>query len=384
MTCNPQLGAGSPRRVALLIDNMEIGGAQKLLQIQVEKMSATHRLLVVSLSHDTPLSQELAAAGAEVLSVGLPGLFHVPTLLKLRRDLGRWRPDLIHSHLTYALIVGSTMSTWLRLPHVTTLHSDRFEGNSVTDRVRRHLASFVLRHRTDLVIACGPRVAHSQQGQVGRTPLVSIRNRVRPISPIAARDRADARVALGVRLEDLVFLAAGRLVPLKGFDVLLEAFSRAAKSEDRSRLLVAGEGPDRRALQEQAKGLGLEGRVRFLGPVDDLGPYMSMADAFVLSSRFEGLPLVLLEALAAGCPVIATRVGDVETVLGEGTGLLVAAGEAEPLATAILRLSGDADLRVRLAAASLEASRPYTDLATFQAELEGAYARVTQLHAQRA
>nr|WP_040754304.1 glycosyltransferase family 4 protein [Wenxinia marina] len=150
----------------------------------------------------------------------------------------------------------------------------------------------------------------------------------------------------------LVFV--GRLSVVKGVPVLLQALAAARRTRPELTLTLVGDGPDRRALEVEAQALDLGGAVRFLGyrGQDDVAAELAAHDMMVLPSFAEGVPVVLMEALAAGLPAIATRVGGVGELIVEGeTGLTVPPGDVSALSDAILRLAGDPDLRRRLGVA---------------------------------
>ena len=157
-------------------------------------------------------------------------------------------------------------------------------------------------------------------------------------------------------------IAAGRLAPQKGFDLLLEAFVAVADRHPDWTLDIFGKGPLREPLEQQVIDLGLGGRARLNGPTDRLGERMRDASVFVLSSRYEGFPIVLLEALAAGLAVVSfdcpTGPSD---ILTDGTdGLLVPPEDVPALAAALDRVMADESLRRRLAAAAPAAVIPYS------------------------
>ncbi len=158
-----------------------------------------------------------------------------------------------------------------------------------------------------------------------------------------------------------ILLAAGRLVPAKGFDVLLRAFAEITRRKDAS-LVILGDGPARRALRALAASLGIESRVFFPGFVKNPFRYMARSTVFVLSSRYEGLPGVLIQAMACGVPVVSTDcpAGPNEIITQGKDGILVPVGSAEALATEITRLLHDADLRQRLGAAGRERAQRFS------------------------
>lgn len=372
-----------PLRLAIFIDNLDLGGAQKLLLIQIGAMAATHRILIVNFGPETPLAQKLQNAGAEVVSQRLSRLTNITEWLRIRRDLASWKPDIIHSHLLYAAIVASIIAKTLKKPHVTTLHNETSESSRFIDNVKSSIEGYCISKWTSVAIACGPRVAITQRSRLGQTPLVTVQNRVMPVLPQTREARVNARAAANLAPDQIVFLAAGRLVRQKGFDLLIDAFARVAVQEPSAVLLIAGEGEEQQSLELKITKLGLRARLRLLGVLEDLGPTIAIADAFILSSRHEGLPLVLLEALAAGLPIVATRVGDIETVVDGESALLVEASQIDMLSAAIGRIVSDKDLRLRLAEGALKANRAYTDVAAFAAELDAVYTTACDRHAQQ-
>lgn len=143
-----------------------------------------------------------------------------------------------------------------------------------------------------------------------------------------------------------VLLSVARLVPDKDHDTLLKAFARLSPHHPGAQLRLVGNGPRRQVLEQRVQNLGLAEQVEFLPPAHDLRPLYHQADLFVLSSRAEALPNVILEAMAAGLPVVATRVGGVpEAVVPETTGLLVDPGDDAGLAAALGRLLADFGVR---------------------------------------
>ena len=180
-----------------------------------------------------------------------------------------------------------------------------------------------------------------------------------------------------LELDGNVLVFAGRLGPQKAVGVLLAALADV----DGASLVVAGDGPERAALERRAAELGLDGRVRFIGsvPRETVLRLFRAADAAVLPSAWENFPHTVVEALAVGCPVIATSVGGVPEVVRDGeNGLLVAPNDASALAEAIERFFTDAALRERLAAAAPASVVGYSEesvFSTIEAELERAASR---------
>jgi glycosyltransferase involved in cell wall biosynthesis len=190
------------------------------------------------------------------------------------------------------------------------------------------------------------------------------------VPPLPSRD--ELRADLGIDGRTLVF--AGRLGPQKALGVALAALVDVSDVA----LVVAGDGPERAALEARAAELGLDGRVRFLGsvPRDAVLRLFGAADASVLPSSWENFPHTVVESLAVGCPVIATAVGGVPEVVRDGeNGLLVGPNDPSALAVAISRFFSDARLRERLSAAAAPSVAGYSEEAVFttiETELERA------------
>jgi glycosyltransferase involved in cell wall biosynthesis len=151
---------------------------------------------------------------------------------------------------------------------------------------------------------------------------------------------------------ELVVLTVGRLSREKGHIDLIEALARL-QSRYRAkpfRILMIGDGPERASIGARIQQLGLSGVVSLIGFQDDLNPYYTLADLLVLPSHTEGSPNVLLEAMAAGVPAVATRVGGVPDIaIEDETALLVAKGDSDAMAAAVGRLLEDRELRIRFA-----------------------------------
>lgn len=165
--------------------------------------------------------------------------------------------------------------------------------------------------------------------------------------PISDSAKSVLRDRLGLPQSPLAIFT-GRLVHRKGVDVLLEAWS-CCQHEGDARLLIAGAGPAEESLRTQARALGVESRVCFLGELDDVAPYLQAADIYAFASRGEGLPNSVLEAMATGLPIVATRIGGVVDALEDGhNGTLVPVEDAEAMAKALDRLLAHPAMRRQL------------------------------------
>jgi glycosyltransferase involved in cell wall biosynthesis len=157
------------------------------------------------------------------------------------------------------------------------------------------------------------------------------------------------REKLGLKADEFVLLCAARLSHEKGFDVLLQAMAEILRSGIPANLIIAGDGPLREELREQAKSLKLDGHVFFVGFQRDVRPYLHTASAFILTSRKEGLPLSILEAMACGLPCIVTDVGgNAEAVLDGHNGRVIVPESPEAVVSAVRDLADHPEERVQM------------------------------------
>lgn len=268
------------------------------------------------------------------------------------------RVDVVHSHMhTHVYALPALFR--LGLPGVHTLHTLCDRENRMVQRAN------ALGFRFGVVpVAASGEVARSARQVYGRDPVV-VRNAI-PAARFTA-DRAKSRRAYGVK--GTVVVSVARLVPVKGHPGLLRAVAQVPDCT----LLLAGQGPDEEALKQLATDLAISDRVRFLGAIEDVPGVLAASDVFVLNSRFEGLPLSVLEAQAAGLPVIATAVGGVPEVVADDCGRLVPLDDEAALVAALRELVGDRATRARLGAAARARAHAY-DLSDMARAYEAVYA----------
>ena len=360
--------------VVLIIDDLGIGGAQRVLDVQLRAMrDGPYAIRVINLSGPTPASERIRALGLELIDIQQNGLFDLASWKVLWKQIRECKPQIIHAHLTHAAIVGTILSRMIGARLIVTLHSQGPECQTWRDRVKSFLERLALSYGSDLVVACGPRVAKMQAKRVGRTPMSVIENRVEKSPPLSPDERSRVRASLGYAPDDIVVISVGRLTFGKGFDILIRAFRDVVRTSPDAKLLIVGGGDDHDRLIQVVNASEGERYVQLIGSRTDVGRLMAAADVFVLPSLWEGLPMVLLEAMGAGLPVIATDVGDVSTVIRDGAGILVKAGDEEKLATALGEVVGKPELRAALSDRGKQAARKYTDLDSYSEELHSAY-----------
>jgi glycosyltransferase involved in cell wall biosynthesis len=324
---------------AMMIPGLDrVGGAeQQAISLAKGLRRRGWRVSMVALSGTGgSAGAELEDAGIRFLSLEMrKGLADPRGWLNFQRWILRERPDLLHAHLPHA----AWLARWSRLAAPVPLVVDTLHSSS-TGGVGRHFGYACSRWLTDHVTAVSEATAasHLAAGMVSESRLSVVWNgidvdRWQP----DARTRLEAREEIQVK-DDFLWLAVGRLEAVKDYPCLLRAMTGTPES---TRLLVLGAGPQERQLRELAARLGLNQRVHFAGFEPEVRRWMRAADGFVLSSRYEGLPMVLLEAGACGIPVVATDVSGTREVVVDGeTGWLAPAGDPEELAKTMTKLMG--------------------------------------------
>jgi glycosyltransferase involved in cell wall biosynthesis len=322
---------------AMMIPGLDrVGGAEQQAILLAKGLRRRGwRVSMVALSGSGgDAAAELEDAGVRFLSLQMrKGLADPRGWLRFQRWLWREQPDVLHAHLPHA----AWLARWSRLAAPVPLVVDTLHSSS-TGAMGRKFGYACSQWLTDHVTAVSEATAasHLAAGMVSESKLSVVWNgidvdRWQP----DARARCEAREELGVK-DDFLWLAVGRLEALKDYPTLVRAMTR---TPERARLLVLGAGPQEGRLTELAEWLGLKQRVRFAGFEPNVVRWMHAADGFVLSSRYEGLPMVLLEAGACGVPVVATDVpGTREVVVDGETGWLAPAGDAQELAKTMMKL----------------------------------------------
>jgi glycosyltransferase involved in cell wall biosynthesis len=274
---------------------------------------------------------------------------------ELLRIIRSYRPDLIHTHHSKAGTLGRLGAILAGVPRVHTFHGHVFEGY-FSPRMSAAIVNLerLLATRTSRLIALGPaQRADLLQRGIGRPDQYDLVPLGLDLDRYRGADRTLARRRLGLDPDETVIVMVGRVVPIKRVDRLLRAFVVANGQRADTRLYVIGDGSERPELEQQAASAGVAAAVTFLGWRTDTPDWYAAADIVALSSDNEGTPLTLIEAGAAGRPVVATRVGGVADVVeDEVTGLLASVDDEPALAAALLRLVNDRGLADRLGRAA--------------------------------
>lgn len=286
-----------------------------------------------------------------------PLLFNIPSLLRGLNGLIRLLRTDVKALVTFtphSNLLGLPLAWVAGVPVRVGTHHGYIEGSSrLMDWLHGRLTNSRL---SSIMVAVSAQVRDYaiKNEKASENRLIVIQNGIEPLAK-GSKPRATVRKEIGLSADSLMLLTVGRLAIQKGHAVLLEAIAQLAPAYPQAQFAFAGEGPLRSNLQAHATRLGIGNRVHFLGVQEDVASLLFAADIFVQPSLWEGLSLALLEALSAGLPVVATRVGGVvDVVEDEKSALLVAPGEVDPLAAALVRVIDDGGLRTRIARAGQE------------------------------
>ena len=331
------------------------GGPEKTLLNTHRFLPAEYRsrLLYLYPRNDTrfDLIARAQAAGAELIAVPEFGPCDPRAIAQLYREVRSYRPDVLHAHDYKTEVLAASLGKCLTIPAVTTLHGNVTLGGRLNAYYK--LGAWAWRRMSRVMAVSPDLVEAAVTAGVPRDRCRLIENGIDFDSNFRRFSMEEARREAGLTGEGILLAAVGRLMPEKGFDVLLAAFASALKQDPTLRLVIAGEGSERPRLERLVDELKLTGRAVLLGHRTDADVVLQSADIFVLSSRREAFPNVVLESMAMRTPVIATKVAGVPGMIDHArTGLLVESENVTQLACLIDQLAHDDRLRLRLAEAA--------------------------------
>lgn len=343
--------------ILLLGTQMAVGGAQKLLLEQASWFQAHGHQVAVAFFYDRDGLREkwkrnypFPIHDLQAFDKQAGGLLSLPKLAaglwRLWKMLNRGKYDAVITFTHDSNMLGLPLAKLAGIRARIGTHLGEIRGMSAW-RERLHTI-LVNRGVIQTLVASSSRTrSNAVQAGIDPNRIKVIHNAIMPFD-VGGVDRNAVRNKLGLRHDDIFLLAVGRLVYEKGHEFLVEAMSKVAQVNDRAVAGICGEGPLREQLSRQIEALGLQEKVKLLGLWNDIPELLAAADVFVLPSRWEGLPMALLEAMMAGLPVVATRVEGVEDVVEHGAhGFLVPLESPQALADAVLQLCSTSEAQRR-------------------------------------
>lgn len=325
-------------RNIFLTTGLAYGGAEtQLVNLATRLKKRGWDVRVVSMLPPQAFTEELAAAGIPLATLNMRrGVPDPRAVFRLVRILRQWRPHIVHSHMVHANLLARVARIFYSVPVVISTAHNLKEGGRWREIAYR-LTDFLADLTTNVSRAAVNR--YIQVGAVPKNKIIFIPN---GIDTNRFRFRQSDRLRLKDKLQlanKFVWLAVGRFEEAKDYPNLLRAFKIVVSEHVGVTLLIAGKGSLFENIKDMANTLGLEKNVKFLGVRDDIPELMSAADAYVMSSAWEGLPMVLLEAAACELPIVATDVGgNSEIVLHNISGYVIPPRHPEALAAAMLKV----------------------------------------------
>jgi glycosyltransferase involved in cell wall biosynthesis len=340
-------------RVLYVIDSLIYGGTERSVMILTPPLIERGVEMDVAYLFERPgLHDGFRAAGAQLFSLAGSG-GRLSRARRVRGLIAERKPDLVHTSLFEANVAGRIAGRWAHVPVVTSLTGESYGPEQLADP---SLSTWKVRaaQATDALTARTVARFHAVSSHVAE--VMSQRLRIRPDRiEVIPRGRdpevlgrrtpersASVRAGLGIDPAERLVLAAGRHEHQKGLDILIEAFPEVLKRVPEARLMIAGrEGNKTPLLRELIAMRKLEGRVTLLGRRDDVPDLLAAADVFVLPSRWEGFPGVVVEAMALEAPIVATDLSGVREAAGDTGADLVPSEDRGALSDAIVRALKD-------------------------------------------
>ena len=347
--------------ILLIGTQMTIGGAQRGLFDQARWFKSQGCKVVVTFFYDKEGFHEKWSQAVDFpvhnLQAYERGAGSLSQGMKLLRGLWRlWgllvreRFDVVETFTHDSNLLGLPLAWLARVPVRIATHRGKIEAFPKWRQVLHNLLiNFQIAH-TLIAVSEQTRKQAMHEG-VRENRITVIPNGVQPLDTSSV-NRAAVRRDLGLNENDIFLLSVGRLTYQKGHEFLVPAMSTVVDRFPNAKAGICGDGPLRAQLETQIMQTGLSDHVRLLGAWEDISPLLASAEIFVLPSRWEGLSRALMEAMAAGLPVIAAEVDGIKDLITDGVnGLLVASEDAGMLGNSILQLIADADMRMKLGAA---------------------------------
>ena len=299
------------------------------------------QLMVISLRPNVTNSlfpAQLESLGVRVVTLSIHNLYNLSAIPTLVRIFRREKFDVVQTHLEHSNILGTLAGRLTGIPIVATLHTTQVRPVGRFHGLRRVAEKYALRYGARRVVAVGHRIADSYRQKIGRKEIDVIPSAVKSGALLSSEERLALRQKLTGDPNRPLILSVGRLMIDKGYADLLTGFAQARQRYPEAFLVVIGEGELRNDLESRVASLGLTDHVRFLGARDNVPNLLAAGDIYVNSSHREGLSMAILEAMAAGLPVLATKVGDAEYLLADGRGVMIEPHDPTALAAAMCAL----------------------------------------------
>ena len=349
------------------------GGAERMVSTLAAALNQGQFRVIVGLFRSGWLQTECEVRGVRTYVMPLGGPFNLQWFRACLRLLRKEQVALIHAHEFSAILCGWVVSMLAGVPFVATVHGKNYFWEKLRRRVTYRLVS---RHGTIVAVSQDLKQFICDRVGVQEQRVEVIYNGVAPAQMITDEEVQTCKAELGVSGCYPVLGVVGSLYPVKGHRFLLEAMPEILRRWPKAQLLVIGRGELEVALKEQVEQLAIGGNVQFLGMRQDVPRLLSLMDLFALPSLSEGLSIALLEAMASGKPVVATRVGGNPELIDHGrTGFLVQSEDAKELAANLLKLLSDSGTMQQFGRQAAERARQHFSMEQMSDRYRDLYAR---------
>jgi len=374
-----------------MIDRLGPGGAEQLMPnilVHLRDAGFNIRVCVLRIRHGNPIAHELERLGFTVDLILIPNLRHPFNLFRILRYLRTHRPQILHTQLEYSDVLGTIAAKILGIPCVSTMHTLDILEEKKFATWRLKLRWFVLRNYCDKILAVSEktRTHHLQSGRLGEKKIITLYNGI-DISRFKNIDQSvqqQLKHSLNLPSNKQIIITVAVLREPKGIQYMLKALPDILDKNPNTHYLIVGDGAYGDSLRELVADLAIQEHVTFAGHRTDIPALLSISDVFVLPTLGDALPTVLIEALAAEIPIVASDVGGVpEIVENEANGLLVPPGDPAELTRACLHLLQDRELRSRIVQAGNTVVQQRFDTGVQIEQLSHIYEEVSSLHGKQ-
>ncbi|MFM2357476.1 MAG: putative glycosyltransferase [Candidatus Parcubacteria bacterium] len=337
------------KKILIIINNLGVGGAERVVVHDVNemlKMGLDVKLITLKNEKEFSLEGGLLLEKHKKILIPFASFFDFKSWRKLHKEIKDYKPDLVVTHLWFANTIGRLAAYFAGVSRVIS-----FEQN-VYDSIKTKKMFFVdwfLQIFSNKIIAVSEAVKKSLIRHFIKESKIEVIHNSIDIEPFqrSITPNIKVRKEFAIPTDAFLYIFIGRLIHQKAVDIILAAFKEVGSGF----LLIVGQGNDREDLEREVEKKGLSGRVVFAGVRHDIPQLLSSADCFILPSRYEGSPLVLIEALAAGISIIVSDFEAAkEIIIHEKNGLIVPRENVQKLKDAMVRIKEDSVLRARLSA----------------------------------
>lgn len=334
------------KRILICVNNLGVGGAERLVVDDINEMlrlGLEVRLITFKVEKTNSLASELHLKKDYWIEIPFLNFFDIKSWFRLWKEIRSYNPDLVVTHLWFANVLGRIAAYFTRVPSIITFEQNVYD----TLKTRKmFLVDKLLQFFSTKIIAVSGAVKESLMRHGIHEKRIDILYNSVDVSKFEKKlEKKILRNDLKIPPEAFVYIFVGRLIHQKGIDVLIEAFSIVNSAY----LVIVGEGIEKENLLKKVKCLHLEDKVFFTGVRNDIPHLLNSADCFVLPSRYEGSPLVLTEALAAGMPIVVSDFGAAQEIIThEKDGLIVPRENVDLLGRALQRIKEEHELRNKL------------------------------------